>query len=397
MAASRRTDNLPAPLTTFVGRLPRSRGDRRQPGTGPARHTDRSRRGGQEQARPRSGHPADRAPSRRRMAGRAGRARRSCSRRAHRRRSPRCSRAGRTAQTAALTERLRDSDMLICLDNCEHLLDPVARLVQDLLAGCRSLRILITSRERLGLTGEKLWPVAGLSAPPDDDEQAGHRPGVRRRTAVPRPGHRRRPRVPAHRVELPAVADICRRLDGLPLAIELAAARVNSLGVEQISRRLDNRFGLLAAESRGTLPHHRTPAGRGRVELPDAQRPRARTVRPARRVRGQFRRGVRRGGGRRPGRPRGHHRIAAQTDRQVPGDRHPEARARRYRLLETLRAYGLERLGEAAGDRSAARPARRVLRGTRRAGMGGYRGPDQPDWLDRLEAEHTNLRAALDW
>lgn len=301
------------------------------------------------------------------------------------------------AQTAALTERLRGSDMLICLDNCEHLLDPVAQLVQDLLAGCRGLRVLITSRERLGLTGETLWPVAGLSAPPDRVEEAGT---AQRFDAVRLFLDRAIAADPGFRLTLenaPAVADICRRLDGLPLAIELAAARVNSLGVERISRRLDNRFGLLAAESRAVLPHHRTL--RGVVEwsyrmLSAAERELFDRLAVFAGSFGAESAEAVAGG------PDGPGDIAELLSRLVDKSLvavTPGQGARRYQLLETLRAYGLERLGEAEGtDPLRARHAAYYLDLAEQA-WDGYRGPDQPDWLNRLEAEHTNLRAALDW
>ncbi|WP_406485715.1 ATP-binding protein [Streptomyces phaeochromogenes] len=301
------------------------------------------------------------------------------------------------AQTVALTERLRGSDMLICLDNCEHLLDPVAQLVQDLLAGCRGLRVLITSRERLGLAGETLWPVAGLSAPPDGVEEAGTAQGFDAmrlfvdRAIAADPGFRLT-------VEnAPVVADICRRLDGLPLAIELAAARVNSLGVERISRRLDNRFGLLAAESRAALPHHRTLRGVVEWSYRMLSAPERELFDRLAVFAGSF--GTESAEAVAGG-PDGPGDIAELLPRLIDKSLVtvvPGRGARRYQLLETLRAYGLERLGEAEGaDPLRARHAAYYLDLAEQA-WEGYRGPDQPDWLNRLAAEHTNLRAALDW
>lgn len=301
------------------------------------------------------------------------------------------------AQTAALTERLRGSDMLICLDNCEHLLDPVAQLVQDLLAGCRGLQVLITSRERLGLTGETLWPVAGLSAPPDGVEEADTAQAF---DAVRLFLDRAIAADPGFRLTVenaPVVADICRRLDGLPLAIELAAARVNSLGVERISRRLDNRFGLLAAESRATLPHHRTLRGVVEWSYRMLSAPERELFDRLAVFTGSF--GTESAEAVAGG-PDGPGDIAELLPRLIDKSLvavTPGQGPRRYQLLETLRAYGLERLGEAEGtDPLRARHAAYYLDLAEQA-WEGYRGPDQPDWLNRLEAEHTNLRAVLDW
>lgn len=301
------------------------------------------------------------------------------------------------AQTVALTERLRGSDMLICLDNCERLLDPVAQLVQDLLAGCRGLRVLITSRERLGLTGEKLWPVAGLSAPPNGAEEAGTAQGF---DAVRLFLDRATSADPGFRLSVenaPVVADICRRLDGLPLAIELAAARVNSLGVERISRRLDNRFGLLAAESRAALPHHRTLRGVVEWSYRMLSAPERELFDRLAVFTGSF--GAESAEAVAGG-PDGPGDIAELLPRLIDKSLVtvvPGRGARRYQLLETLRAYGLERLGDADGtDPLRARHAAHYLDLAEQA-WEGYRGPDQPDWLNRLETEHINLRAALDW
>ena len=304
---------------------------------------------------------------------------------------------GGRPQIAVLTERLRDSDMLICLDSCEHLLDPVARLVQDLLTGCRGLRMLITSRERLGVTGETLWPVTGLPAPPDGVDEAGTAQGfdavrlfLDRATAA-NPGFR------LTASNFTAVADICRRLDGLPLAIELAAARVNSLGVEQISRRLDNRFGLLAAETRDALPHHRTLRGVVEWSYRLLGTPERELFDRLAVFAGSFGEEAAEavvGGPDSPGDisellPR---LVDKSLVTVVPGHG-----ASRYRLLETLRAYGLERLGDGGGTEPLrVRHAAHFLNLAEQA-WGRYRGPGQPDCLDRLEAEHTDLRAALDW
>ena len=150
----------------------------------------------------------------------------------------------RDAQTRLL-QGLADVRALLVLDNCEHLIDACAHLADTLLAHSPGLRIVATSREPLGITGESL-----LVVPPLEQD-----PAVRlfadRATAVS-------PGFTLDAETLPLVIDIVRRLDGLPLAIELAAARLRTLPLAEISRRLDDRFRLLTGGSRTALPRHRT-------------------------------------------------------------------------------------------------------------------------------------------
>ncbi len=153
---------------------------------------------------------------------------------------------------------LAGRDLLLIVDNCEHVLDAVAELLTALLRGCPKLRILATSQSRLGLAGEATWPVPPLVLPPPDVVDTGvvaAAESVRLfcdRAALARPGFG----LTAGNVA--AVSEICRRLDGIPLAIELAAARVNALTAGQLAARLDDRFRLLAGASRSGLPRHRT-------------------------------------------------------------------------------------------------------------------------------------------
>jgi predicted ATPase/DNA-binding SARP family transcriptional activator len=135
---------------------------------------------------------------------------------------------------------VRDRAVLFILDNCEHVVDAAAEIADDVLRNCPGVKILTTSRQPLGLTGEQTWLVPPLSI--DDAVQL-----FEERARAVKPGF----------ASSAIVADICRRLDGIPLAIELAAARVRVLTVEQIAERLDDAFKLLTAGSR-TLPRHRT-------------------------------------------------------------------------------------------------------------------------------------------
>ena len=154
---------------------------------------------------------------------------------------------------------LEERHILVMLDNCEHLVDACAGLCQQLLASCPGLRVLVTSQEPLRIPQEAVWPVVPLDIPP-----AGPRPDARElagyeavqlfadRAAAARPGFAVTERNAA------AVASICRALDGVPLAIELAAARVTVLSAEQIAARLDDRFTLLGPGPRAGPPRQRT-------------------------------------------------------------------------------------------------------------------------------------------
>src|SRR5262249_10816731 len=154
---------------------------------------------------------------------------------------------------------------LLALDNCEHLLEDAAAIVQTLLSRCSELRVLATSRQRLGLVGEVAWRVPSLQAPaveqlPADPAQAREiamtYPAVR--LFVDRAASARMGFALASREEVEAVARICGRLDGIPLAIELAAARIRTLTPAQIAERMDDRFRLLMTGARGAMPRHRT-------------------------------------------------------------------------------------------------------------------------------------------
>jgi len=156
-----------------------------------------------------------------------------------------------------LVNALRHRRLLLVLDNCEHLLDACAELVDALLRACPELRILATSREPIGIVGEVAWRVPSLAVPEATAtvEQLSSSPSVQlfveRATAV-------QPRFALTAVNAGAVAQICQRLDGIPLALELAAARIDSLTPEQIALRLDQRFRLLTGGSRSALPRQQT-------------------------------------------------------------------------------------------------------------------------------------------
>jgi predicted ATPase/DNA-binding SARP family transcriptional activator len=162
--------------------------------------------------------------------------------------------------TEVLTAALTGRPVRLLLDNCEHLVDPVAQLVADLTASCPQLRVLATSREPLGVDGEVVWPLDTLPVPPEgttDLEVA------RRAAAVELLLERVRAVAPDHRPgdrEVAAIVRVVRELDGLPLAIELAAARTRAMSLEEIADRLSDRFALLAGGRRGSPARHRALA-----------------------------------------------------------------------------------------------------------------------------------------
>ncbi|HKH77025.1 MAG TPA: AAA family ATPase, partial [Rubrobacteraceae bacterium] len=158
-----------------------------------------------------------------------------------------------------LTDHIRSRTVLLILDNCEHLVDASAFLAEALLRSCPNLRVLATSRQALGVGGEALFVVPPLSLPDPrrlpavdglSDYEAARLFVERARSA--------RPRFEVTERNATAVAQICHRLDGMPLAIELAAARARALSVEQISSRLDDAFSLLSGRGRPAVAHQGT-------------------------------------------------------------------------------------------------------------------------------------------
>ena len=292
--------------------------------------------------------------------------------------------------TGRLIGFLGDADALLILDNCEHLLDAAARLADELLSRCPRLRILATSREPLGLPGEALCPVAPLSLP-ETGASASEALGfpvvqlLRDRAAAAVPGFL----VTSDNVA--SIIEICRRLDGLPLAIELAAARLRTMPADQVADRLDDRFRLLTGGSRAALPRHRTlravVAWSWELLTADERRLAERlSVFP--------------GGVTADSAPAPRDLLDALVDKSLlqtdpTGTRTAALPAGRYRMLETIREYGLERLAD-AGEIVDARTghAAYFLKLAEEAEP-GLRTGEQLTWIVRLEAEHDNLTAAL--
>jgi non-specific serine/threonine protein kinase len=299
-----------------------------------------------------------------------------------------------------LTTALRTRRLLLVLDNCEHLIEACAHLAATLLRACPELQILATSREPLGLAGETVWRVPSLLAPEPErlpplealTQYEAVRLFIDRAQAV-------QPRFALTERNAPAVAQVCRRLDGIPLAIELAAALVRGLPVAQIAQRLDQRFGLLAGHNWAALPRQQTL--RATVDW-SYQLLSAHEQTLFNRLAifaGGFTfeavEAVCAGGpiltGDVPGL------LVRLVDTSLVVGQDGGGEIERYRLLETLRQYGRERL-EAAGDEAWARDRHltyflALAVQAEPALTGSAQGP----WLTCLEAEHDNLRAALQW
>lgn len=286
-------------------------------------------------------------------------------------------------------------EAIVVLDNCEHVLDAVAELVDRLLAALPDLRIVATSREALALTGESLLYLGPLGVPGDavdvlDPAALAAVPSVRlfvdRAVAV-------RSEFALDATTAGAVAEICRRLDGLPLALELAAATLRSMNIQQLAHRLDDRFRVLEAGSRTALPHQRTLLAL--VEwswelLSEPERILARRLAvfpggatlaaleavcadarlPAAKIFGTVRA------------------LVEKSMVQLSDDSDP-----RYRMLETIRAYAIEQFDRSGDDIADAFVAYHLELAATHEPVLRSRG--QLEAIARFDAEHDNLLAAL--
>jgi non-specific serine/threonine protein kinase len=298
-----------------------------------------------------------------------------------------------------LAQHLRDRQLLLVLDNCEHLLGACAELASALLSTCPRVRILATSREGLGVSGEHVHRVLPLNVPdphrPPPPELMGSYEAVRLFVARARA---RRQQFALAEHNAAAVATICERLDGIPLALELAAARVSSLPVEAIAARLDERFRLLIGGPRDALPRQQTLRATmdWSWELLGKQE---RTLLGRLSV---FAGGWTLAAAEAVCSGDGVERLAmldlldGLANRSLIWLDETGAEAR-YRLLETVRQYAGERLAE-AGELGAMR-ARHLdwCVALAEEAESELTGGEQGTWLVRLEHEHDNLRAALVW
>lgn len=290
---------------------------------------------------------------------------------------------------ARLVELLAPTDTLVVLDNCEHVIEAAARLADDLLAACPRLRVLATSREPLAIVGEVLTPVPPLRLPAADaaPSEALAFAAVQLladRAAAVRPGFS----VTDDNVR--AVVEICRRLDGLPLAIELAAARLRSLAPAQVASRLDDRFRLLTGGSRTALPRHRTlravVAWSWDLLTDDERRLAERLAVFPSTVTPESAAGV-------GGVLDAADVLDALVDKsllQVVGDG-------RYRMLETIREYGLELLAAAGAVADAQRAHTAYFLRLLLDAEPHLRTGRQLPWLHLVSTERENIYGAMNY
>ncbi|HZM84570.1 MAG TPA: BTAD domain-containing putative transcriptional regulator [Candidatus Limnocylindrales bacterium] len=255
---------------------------------------------------------------------------------------------------------------LIILDNCEHLIAAAAGMAQHILSTCPGIRILATSREPLGIGGESIYPVEPL--PLEHSLRLLHERAAASAPLVP--------------INPDAAQRLCAALDGMPLAIELAAARLRSMPLEQLVSRLDERFRLLTGGDRTALPRHQTlravvdwswelctPAEREVWQRFSAFHGGA-SIEAVEAVCGEF------------------EHLSALVDKSLV-----RVEGGRYRMLETIREYGLDRLG--AGRAAIERQHALYFLGLAEEAEPYLRGPQQVSYLKRLRADHDNLHAAL--
>ncbi len=307
---------------------------------------------------------------------------------------------GRSLDVEVVVESLQERELLLVLDCCEHLLDSVAAFADAVLRRCPRVVLLATSRERLGVDGEQVLPLAPLpveavTAGAVADADPGDAPAVRlfadRARAVS-------PTFELSADNADAVVEVCRRLDGLPLAIELAAARANALEPADLAARLDERFTLMEVGRRAGEPRHRTLRATvdwsyqlldeterrvfshlsvfaGGFTLPLAEQVTAGTGAPQERTAAV---------------------VAGLVDKSmlVPvRDRQPP----RYTMLETLRAYGWEQLVERGEAAAAARAHAGAMVAFAEQAASKLRTSAEADWVVQLDTEVDNLRAAHRW
>ncbi|HEX4656728.1 MAG TPA: BTAD domain-containing putative transcriptional regulator [Streptosporangiaceae bacterium] len=296
--------------------------------------------------------------------------------------------------TDRLIAAIREREALLILDNCEHVIESAAAFAHRVLGECPRLRILATSREPLGITGEALWLVEPLALPEGDASPGEIESSPAVQLLRDRAGAVRRDLV-SHARSLPTMARICRALDGMPLAIELAAARLRTMSLDQLASRLDDRFRLLTSGSRTALPRHKTL--RAVVDwswelLTDAERMVLRrlsvfsggaSLEAAERV----------CGGDAVEQEQVLELLTALTEKSLllsEGDGAP-----RYRMTGTIKEYAAHRLAE-AGEAELARHAHLgYFTGLTETAEPYLRRAEQLEWLATLEAEHDNIGSAM--
>ncbi|WP_019971339.1 protein kinase domain-containing protein [Mycobacterium sp. 141] len=300
--------------------------------------------------------------------------------------------------TPALVEYLSDKNLLLVLDNCEHLRDGCAMVAEAILHGAAGVRILATSRQALGLTGEYIFQIPTMSMPDEvrlPPEELGQYEAVTlfvdRATAV-------QPEFALTEENAETISRICQRLDGIPLAIELTAVRLRALSPNEILDRLEDRFRLLTAGSPGVLPRHQTLRASiewshelcseqekllwvrlsvfsGGFSLSAAEATCSSDELDELDVLGV---------------------LATLVDKSIVISEQLDGH-QRYRLLETIRQYGLERLRADGDEHVQRRRHRDYFADLVERVRADWLGPEQGRWLNTLHHEHSNLRTAFEF
>jgi predicted ATPase/DNA-binding SARP family transcriptional activator len=302
------------------------------------------------------------------------------------------------APNAELTDRLiaavREREALLILDNCEHVIESAAVFADRMLGECQRLRILATSREPLGITGEALWLVEPLALPEGDASPGEIESAPAVQLLRDRAGAVRRD-LALDAQTLSTMVRICRALDGMPLAIELAAASLRTMSIDQLAHRLDDRFRLLTSGSRTALPRHKTL--RAVVDwswelLTGAERVVLRRL-------SVFSGGASLEAAERACAGDGVEQeqvlelltaLAEKSLLRTEGDRAP-----RYRMLGTIKEYAAHRLAEAREPDVARRAHLAYFTELAETAEPHLRRAEQLEWLAILEAEHDNIGSAM--
>ncbi|HEX6034357.1 MAG TPA: AAA family ATPase, partial [Anaerolineales bacterium] len=293
-----------------------------------------------------------------------------------------------------VTDYLRGKQLLLVLDNCEHLIETCARLSEHFLQACPKLKIITSSREALGIDGETVYRVPSLSLPQDLQERDVRDLMQYEATRLfAERAVKANPGFTLTKDNAPHVTQICQRLDGIPLAIELAAARVKLFTPQQIAERLGDRFKLLTGGSRTALPRQQTLRALidwSYLTLTETEQAVLRalavfsggwTFEAAEVVAGEI---------------EAMDGLSGLVNKSLVNVEEREGESR-YRYLETIRQYGMEKLLESGDvvkvrDRHLAHFADYASRAEEH-----YRTPQRLLWLNRLEMEHDNIRSALGW
>jgi predicted ATPase/DNA-binding SARP family transcriptional activator len=302
-----------------------------------------------------------------------------------------------------ILEYLNDKQLLLVLDNCEHLIEATAYLAERILSNCPQISILATSREALGVPGEKAWLLPSLSLP--GGENSADFRNIFLSEAVSLLIERAGDILPGYQpggTEAPYLAQICLRLDGIPLAIELAAARMNLLSVQEIAARLDRRFSLLTDGSRTALPRHHTLlaaiewshdllseperflfrrlsifAGSFTLEAVEA-------ICASQEIQGDEMLSLL-------------GRLVDKSLLKVESASQDPDLATRYRMLETIHSYGQLKLEEAEETNSIRNRHAEYYVGLVEAIEAEFLSQNQVRWYRLLQAENDNLRAVVAW